>query len=130
MAGFDWNQLYTVFKARMGDASAVGRGSIPKNRSYPYTDLALTDNTGGNYDLSNHEGTQTPVITVTVYCDNYDDATCQQVSVRAKEIMLSYGFQCIFQPIKIDNDTKEVSRWIARYRRTFGAGDELSVLEQ
>lgn len=128
MAGFNWNQFYTLFKSKMNGVSVVGRYTIPKDPRYPYTDIALSDNKGGNYDLLNHEGTQTPMITITVYCDNYGDATCYEVSMKAKEIMLSYGFQCIFEPLKIDNSDPDVARWVARYRRVFGEGDTLSKL--
>ncbi|MCR5753298.1 MAG: hypothetical protein K6G30_00605 [Acetatifactor sp.] len=128
MAGFDWNQFYTLFKTKMGSVSTVGRYTIPKSPQYPYTDIALSDNNGGHYDLQNHEGSQKPMITVTVYCDNYDDSKCYEVSQKAKEIMLAYGFQCFFQPLKVDNADPTVARWVARYRRTFGAGDTLRNL--
>lgn len=125
MAGFDWNQFYTLFKAKMKSACTVGRYTIPKSPAYPYCDVALSDNSGGNYDLECNEGSQNPMITVTVYCNNYDDATCYDVSMKAKELMLSYGFQCKTAPIKIDNADPAVSRWVARYQRIFGSGDQL-----
>lgn len=128
MAGFDWNQFYTLFKTKMGSTSSVGRYTIPKNPQYPYTDIALSDNTGGNYDLQNNEGTQRPLISIEVYCDNYGDSRCYDVSMKAKEIMLSYGFQCMLEPMKIDNANPDVARWVAKYRRTFGAGDTLRNL--
>lgn len=128
MAGFDWNQFYTLFKAKMGTACTVGRYTIPKSPTYPYCDIALSDNSGGNYDLENNEGSQNPMITVTVYCNNYDDATCFDVSMKANELMLSYGFQRVTGPVKIDNADPAVARWIARYKRTFGNGDILKQL--
>ena len=128
MAGFDWNTLYSLFQLRMGNYCTVGRYTIPKSPTYPYCDVALSDNSGGNYDLENNEGSQNPMIEVTVYCNNYDDATCYDVSMKAKELMLSYGFQCKFGPKKIDNTDPAVARWLARYKRIFGNGDELRKL--
>ena len=128
MAGFDWNTFYSLFNAKMSDICTVGRYTIPKSPTYPYLDIALSDNTGGNYDLQNNEGSQTPMITITVYCNNYDDAKCYEVSMKAKKLMLSYGFQCKTAPIKIDNSDPAVARWIARYQRIFGSGDELRKL--
>lgn len=128
MAGFDWNTFYSLFQAKMKSVCTVGRYTIPKSPTYPYCDVALSDNSWGNYDLENNEGSQNPMITVTVYCNNYDDATCYDVSMEAKELMLSYGFQCKTAPIKIDNTDPAVARWIARYQRIFGSGDELRKL--
>lgn len=128
MAGFDWNTFYTLFKAKMSGICTVGRYTIPKSPTYPYCDIALSDNSGGHYDLQNIEGSQSPMITVTVYCNNYDDATCYEVSMAAKALMLSYGFQCKTAPIKVDNTDPAVARWVARYQRVFGSGDELRKL--
>lgn len=128
MAGFDWNTFYSLFQAKMESVCAVGRYTIPKSPTYPYCDVALSDNSGGNYDLEGNEGSQNPMITVTVYCNNYDDATCYDVSMKAKELMLSYGFMCINAPIKIDNVDPAVARWVARYKRIFGNGDKLRKL--
>ena len=125
MAGFDWNAFYSLFQLKMKAVCTVGRYTIPKSTKYPYCDVALSDNSGGNYDLENNEGSLSPLITVTVYCNNYDDATCYDVSMKAKELMLSYGFQCKTAPIKIDNTDPAVARWVARYQRIFGSGDKL-----
>lgn len=128
MAGFDWNQLFTLFKKKMEGECTIGRYTIPKNPIYPYIDVSLSDLYGGHYDLSGNEGSQTPMITLNTYCNNYDDATCYEVSIKAKEIMLSYGFMCSSGPMKIDNADPAVARWIARYTRIFGSGDELIKL--
>lgn len=128
MAGFDWNTFYSLFQAKMKSVCTVGRYTIPKSPTYPYCDVALPDNSGGNYDLENNEGSQSPMINVTVYCNNYDDATCYDVSMKAKELMLSYGFQCRTGPVKIDNTDPAVARWVARYQRIFGSEDELRKL--
>lgn len=129
MAGFDWNTFYALFKTKMKDISTVGCYKIPKLPTYPYIDIALSDNSGGNYDLQGVEGSQSPMFTITVYCDNYNDAKCQEVSLKAKELMLSYGFQCRTGPVKIDNSDPSVARWVARYQRVFGAGDNLHKLK-
>lgn len=125
MAGFDWNQFYTLFKAKMGSTCTVGRYTIPKSPTYPYLDIALLDNSGSNYDLQNNEGSQNPMITITVYSNNYGDADCYEISMKAKALMLSYGFMCKTSPIKIDNTDPAVARWVARYQRIFGSGDKL-----
>lgn len=125
MAGFDWNTFYSLFKAKMGGICTVGRYTIPKDPKYPYTDIALSDLSGGTYDLQNNEHSQEPMITVNVYCNNYDDAKCLEVSMEAKKVMLSYGFQCISGPLKVDNTDPAVARWVARYKRVFGSGDKL-----
>lgn len=125
MAGFDWNTFYSLFQVKMKSVCTVGRYTIPKSPKYPYCDIALSDNSGGNYDIRGNEHSQNPMITVTVYCNNYDDATCYDVSMKAKELMLSYGFQCMTGPIKIDNTAPAVARWVARYKRKFASGDKL-----
>lgn len=125
MAGFDWNTFYSLFRAKMSGDCTVGRYTIPKDPKYPYCDIALSDNSGGNYDLRNNEGSQSPMITIEVYCDNYNDAKCYEVSMKAKEVMLSYGFQCKTAPIKIDNTDPAVARWASRYKRVFASGDKL-----
>lgn len=125
MAGFDWNTFYSLFKAKMSGTCTVGRYTIPKDPTYPYLDVALADNSGGHYDLQNNEGTQAPMVELTAYCNNYDDAKCYEISMKAKRIITSYGFQCITGPMKIDNADPVVARWIARYKRIFGNGDEL-----
>ena len=128
MAGFNWNTFYALFKAKMGNTCTVGRYTIPKSPTYPYCDIALSDIPGGNYDLQNNEGSTSPFITIEVYCNNSDDAICYDVSVKAKELMLSYGFQCKTGPMKVDNTDPRVARWVARYQRTFGDEDELRKL--
>ncbi len=128
MAGFDWNQFYTLFKAKMSGVCTVGRYTIPKSPTYPYTDVALADNPSGGYDLLMNEGNQSPLIELNVYCNNYDDAKCYEVSMQAKAIMESYGFQCKVGPRKIDNSDPAVARWVSRYQRVFGNGDRLSNL--
>ena len=128
MAGFDWNTFYSLFQVKMKSVCTVGRYTIQKSPTYPYCDVDLSDNSGGSYDLQGNEGSQNPMITVSVYCNNYDDATCYDVSMKAKELMLSYGFQCKFGPKKMDNADPAVARWVARYQRVFGSGDELRKL--
>jgi len=129
MTGFNWNTFYSLFKAKMGDTCTVGRYTIPKSSTYPYLDIALSDNLGGNYDLQNNEGSTSPSITIEVYCNNYDDDTCFEVSMKAKELMISYGFRCKAGPIKVDNEDPAVARWGARYQRLFGADDKLMKVD-
>lgn len=128
MAGFDWNTFYSLFQTKMKSVCTVGLYTIPKSPKYPYCDIALIDVPGGDYDLQNNEGSVSPVITVTVYCNNYDDEKCHDVSMKAKDLMLSYGFQCVFGPVKVDNVDTSIARWVARYKRVFGSGDELIKL--
>lgn len=125
MAGFDWNQFYTLFKSKMNGICTVGRYTIPKSPTYPYTDIALADNPSGDYDLLMNEGNQSPLIELNVYCNNYDNAKCYEVSMQAKAVMKSYGFQCKVGPRKIDNSDPGVARWVSRYQRVFGSGDIL-----
>lgn len=128
MAGFDWNTFYSLFELKMKDACTVGRYKTTKPSKYPYCDVALSDNPSGHYDLQGNEGSQNPAITITVYSNNYGDDECYDISMKAKELMLSYGFQCKTAPIKIDNTDPAVARWVARYQRIFGSGDELRKL--
>ena len=128
MAGFDWNTFYSLFKAKMGGICTVGRYTIPKSPTYPYLDISLADISGGTYDLRGKEHSQNPMIEINVYCNNYNDAKCCEVSMKAKELMLSYGFQCFMGPRKIDNSDPAVARWVTRYRRIFAAGDKLMKL--
>ena len=122
---FNWDTLFSFINVKMKDSCTVGRYIIPKEPKYPYMDVKLSDASGGNYDLQGNEGSQSVLVTIEVYCNNYDDATCYDVSMKAKELMLSYGFQCKTGPVKIDNTDPAVARWVARYQRIFGAGDKL-----
>lgn len=131
MAGFNWNQFYTIFKTKLEKAVSctVGRYVIPKSNEFPYCDLALSDNSGSGYDLQCNEGAQNPMLTVTVYCNGASaDYKCESISMEAKKIMLSYGFQCRYGPVPVTNEDPAISRWIARYQRIFGGGDELRKL--
>ena len=130
MAGFDWNTFYSLFQAKMKSVCTVGRYTIPKSPTYPYLDIALADNSGGNYDLEAVENTQNPMIEINVYCNNYDNATCYDVSMKAKELMLEYGFHCKTGPIKVDNTDPAVARWVSRYHRTFGNNDKLQRIRK
>lgn len=133
MAGFDWNEFYTVFEKKMEKAypeCTVGRYVTPKESQFPYLDVSLGDNSGGNYDLSGNEGSQCPLIVVTAYATGSTaDGTCHAMSQKAKEIMLSYGFQCRGGPMPVTNVADpNVKRWVGRYQRIFGSGDALQQL--
>lgn len=132
MAGFDWNEFYTIFKVKLEKAEkcTVGRYMAPKETVMPYCDISLSDNSGGNYDLEGNEGSQSPMITISVFSTgSLADSTCEQISQRAKKIMLSYGFQCRGGPMKVTNAADpNIARWVGRYQRIFGTGDELRQL--
>lgn len=132
MAGFNWNTFYTIFKTKLEKAvkCTVGRYVTPKESQFPYVDLSIGDNSGGNYDLEGGEGSQNPLLVITVYSTgSLADATCEQISQHAKKIMLSYGFQCRGGPMPVANASDQnIVRWVGRYQRTFGSGDELKQL--
>lgn len=133
MPGFNWNQFYTVFKTKLENAitCTVGRYVTPKESQFPYVDLSLGDISGGNYNLDGGEGSTNPLLVVSVYCNGASgDSKCQSISEEAKKLMLSYGFQCRGGPMKVDNADPNVARWVGRYQRVFGAGDELRQLGQ
>lgn len=134
MAGFNWNQFYTIFMTKMATAypsCTIGRYTTPKETEFPYLDVALGDIPGGNYDLQGIEGSVKPLIVLSVYSnDAAADSTCEAISRKAKEIMLSYGFQCKFGATKMPNADSSIARWVGRYQRVFGAGDELNELEK
>lgn len=130
MAGFDWNEFYTVFSTKMEKAypkCTVGRYVTPKESQFPYLDVSLGDNSGGNYDLSGNEGSQRPLIVLSAYATGAAaDGTCNAMSQKAKEIMLSYGFQCRGGPLPVTNAADpSIKRWVGRYQRIFGSGDQL-----
>lgn len=129
MAGFDWNEFYTIFKVKLEKAvkCTVGRYVTPKESQFPYVDVSLSDNSGGNYDLEGNEGSQNPLLVITVYSTGFlADSTCESISQQAKKIMLSYGFQCRGGPMKVTNAADpNIARWVGRYQRIFGTGDEL-----
>lgn len=132
MAGFNWNEFYTIFKVKLEKAAkcTVGRYVTPKESQFPYVDVSLADNSGGNYDLENNEGAVIPLLAITVYSTgSLADSTCEQISQAAKKIMLSYGFHCRGGPMKVANATDpNIARWAGRYQRAFGTGDELRQL--
>lgn len=129
MAGFDWNQFYTLFKVKLEKSvkCTVGRYVTPKESQFPYVDVAIGDNSGGRYDLEGNEGSVAPLLIITVYSTgSLADSICEQISQQAKKIMLSYGFQCRGGPMPVANaaDTN-ICRWVGRYQRVFGDGDML-----
>lgn len=133
MTGFDWNEFFTVFKANMKKEypkCTVDRYTTPKQSQFPYCDVALGDNSGGHYDLEGNEGSQNPLIVISVYATgSLADSECNKISQAAKKVMLSYGFQCKVGPIPVTNATDpNVKRWVGRYQRIFGSGDELMKL--
>lgn len=132
MAGFNWNEFYTVFKVKLEKAIActVGRYITPKETQMPYCDISIGDNSGGNYDLQGNEGSTKPLIVLTVYSTgSLADSTCEKISNKAKEIMLSYGFQCRGGPMPMTNAADpSIVRWVGRYQRIFGSGDELKQI--
>lgn len=129
MAGFDWNTFYTIFKTRLEKAASctVGRYVTPKESQFPYVDLSIGDNSGGNYDLEGNEGSTAPLLVVTVYSTgSLADSTCEQINQAAKKIMVSYGFQCRGGPMPVTNAADpNIVRWVGRYQRIFAVGDEL-----
>ena len=132
MAGFKWNEFYTVFKVKLEKAikCTVGRYITPKSSNFPYVDVAIGDNSGGNYDLSGNEGSTNPLIVLSVYSTgSLADSTCEKISNKAKEIMLSYGFRCRGGPLPMTNAADpSIVRWVGRYQRIFGSGDELKQI--
>ncbi|MCJ8020818.1 hypothetical protein MUY40_28170 [Blautia sp. NSJ-159] len=129
MAGFDWNTFYTIFKTKLEKTvkCTVGRYVTPKESQFPYVDLSIGDNSGGNYDLDGNEGSQNPMLVVTVYSTgSLADATCEQISQSAKKVMLSYWFQCRGGPMPVINAADpNIKRWVGRYQRIFADGDEI-----
>lgn len=129
MAGFNWNEFFTVFKVKLEKAikCTVGRYVTPRPADFPYVDLSIGDNSGGHYDLSGNEGSMKPLIVITVYSTgSLADDTCEKISQEAKKIMLSYGFQCRGGPMPVANAANtSVVRWVGRYQRIFGSGDKL-----
>lgn len=129
MAGFDWNEFYTTFKVKLEKVAkcTVGRYVTPKETIMPYCDVSLSDNSGGNYDLEGNEGSQNPMLTITVYSTgSLADSTCETISQQAKKIMLSYGFQCRGGPMKVTNAADpNIARWVGRYQRIVASGDKL-----
>lgn len=129
MAGFDWNEFYTIFKIKLEKAAkcTVGRYVTPKESQFPYVDVSLSDNFGGNYDLEANEGSVNPLLSITVYATgSLADSTCEQISQQAKKIMLSYGFHCRGGPMPVVNAADpNIKRWIGRYQRIIADGDKL-----
>lgn len=127
---FNWDTFYTIFETKMKKAypdCKVGRYKTPKLTDFPYVDVSLGDNSGGNYDLEGNEGSVNPLIVLNVYnTGELADAICDEISNIAKAIMLSYGFQCRGGPVPVVNaQDPTISRWTGRYQRIFGSGDEL-----
>lgn len=132
--GFEWNTFYLNFETKMKAAypgCTVGRYVTPKKTKFPYVDVTLGDNTGGDYELSGNEGSQHPLIVISVYnTGSAADGICNDISQKAKKIMLSYGFQCRGGPVPVVNATDpNISRWVGRYQRLFGCEDVLKEIK-
>lgn len=134
MSGFEWNTFYTHLEKKMKKAypaCKVGRYITPKQTDFPYCDVALSDISGGNYDLEGNEGAQTPMITVSVYdTGSIADNTCYTICNKVKEIMLKYGWQCKYGPLPVANAADpNVSRWVVRFQRIYANGDEIEEVK-
>lgn len=129
MMGFDWNKLYTILKVKLERMvnCTVGRYVTPKKSQFPYVDVAIGDNSGGDYDLEGNEGSQSPMVIISVYSTGaLADTTCEQISHQAKKIMLPYGFHCRGGPMPVVNAADpNIKRWIGRYQRIIADGDKL-----
>ena len=129
MTGFSWNQFYTLFKVKLEKAvkCTVGRYVTPREAQFPYCDISLGDNSGGNYDLEGNEGSVAPLLIITVYSTgSLADSTCESISQQAKKIMLSHGFQCRGGPIPATNAAdSNICRWVGRYQRIIADEDKL-----
>lgn len=131
---FEWNTFYTHLEKKMKKAypeCKVGRYITPKQTDFPYCDVALSDISGGNYDLEGNEGAQTPMITISVYdTGSIADNTCYTICNKVKEIMLKYGWQCKYGPLPVANAADpNVSRWVARFQRIYANGDEIEEVK-
>lgn len=97
---------------------------------FPWVEPKLVDNPGGDYDLEGEEGSQNPLIEVSVYYDSASgDSKCYEVSAKARGLMTAYGFQCRSGPGKTESQNADTIRWVSRYQRIFGSGDSLEQLE-
>lgn len=128
MTGFNWNEFYTLFKdglEKMVECT-VGRYKTPTETDLPYCDVSVEENIGGDYDLEGNEGSQNVLIAITVYAaGSLADSICEEVGQVAKEIMLSYGFQCRAAPVPKANQTDPDMRcWVSKYQRIFANGEE------
>ena len=105
----------------------VDRYITPKESQMPYMDVALADLSGGHYNLSGEEGSQNPLLALTVYATgSLADSICSQISEKAKAIMLEYGWQCKSGPLSVPNATNpNIVRWVSRYQRVVASGDNL-----
>lgn len=129
---FEWDEFYTKFKVKMENTAecTVGRYVTPKEDNFPYVDVSLGDLTGTHYDLMGEETAQIPLIVIDVYDTGEGaDSTCYELSEDAKNIMLSYGFRSFNGPMKITNAADvTITRWTARYQRTYGGGDQMETV--
>lgn len=128
MSGFHWDQFYVLFKEKLEQSAdcTVGRYMVPEETDFPYVDIFIKENIGGNYDLEGGEGSQNPLLEVTVYGSGTSgDSICYRISEEVKKLMLSYGFQCRSAPVKTESTAVDRVQWTGRYQRIFADGDEL-----
>lgn len=132
MAGFDWKEFWGIFKTKLEEMTdcTVGQYLLSGGNQFPWVEPKLVDNPGGDYDLEGEEGSQNPLIEVSVYCDSASgDSKCYEVSEKARGLMTAYGFQCRSGPGKTESQNADTIRWVSRYQRIFGSGDSLEQLE-
>ena len=135
MAGFEWNKFFTTISTKLKKAypeCTVDRYNSPKETQFPYTDIALSDISGRDYDLEGNEGAQTPMVTITTYATgSLADNTCYTICRKAKEIMLKHGWQCMAGPIPVANAANpNISRWTARFKRIVADGDDMEEITE
>ena len=111
--------------AKIYPECSVGRYNTPKETMMPYLDLAIIDRRGDSYDLQNNEGSENVTVELAVYDKgSLSDSTCEIISLKAKEVMYEYGFQCRYGPTKTANANTDISRWLGRYERVLANKDK------
>lgn len=132
MAGFHWEEFYRIFKEKLEKMTdCIVEPYVPSGENrFPCVEARLIENPGSGYDLEGGEGACSPLIEVRVYCGStLGDTACCRVSEAARNLMLSYGFQCRNGPGKAEEQSPGVVRWAGRYQRIFGNSEELEQYE-
>ena len=104
-----------------------GSGTTKNDKppAFPYMYVKTLGEPTTSTSLQNDQCAIKASFEITVY-DSKSSTTAKQLIFHVAELMRQMGFTMNYGPGEIDrSSTTEAYRWLARFRRTFGAGDSL-----
>lgn len=105
------------------NGSGTTRNDTPP--AFPYLYMKTLGQSTSDTDLQNHQCAMQAAFEITIY-DSTSTTKARQLIFHAAELMREMGFTMNYGPVEVDRaTTTEAYRWMARFRRTYCAGDAI-----